>query len=272
MNPTKPTETDCYPRRDKDVAPRSLHSLPRWLASCVLLALLALTASALLLVATATVPTLFGYKTYVVRGGSMEPTLSDGTVAVTHPTSVRALDEGDVIAFRLRDGSPAVLHRIVSIDEQAGGARLFTTQGDSNAGADATPVALAGHGDKMVYSVPYAGHILQFAEGALGRFTLIGLPLLLLGVGFVRDRRAGRTRAGPEGSPARGIVTASHVDARPALDAMLVHPAFWTMRAPTAAPADSQDDLPAFLLRQLEAAAEARGETSAGRTSSPIAA
>src|SRR4030067_2187329 len=37
----------------------------------------------LLLVATATVPVLFGYHTYVVNGGSMEPSLGAGSGAVT---------------------------------------------------------------------------------------------------------------------------------------------------------------------------------------------
>ncbi len=52
------------------------------------------------LVAAATLPILFGYHTYVVNGGSMEPGLKSGSVAVAKATSTFALGVGDVIARR----------------------------------------------------------------------------------------------------------------------------------------------------------------------------
>ena len=150
--------------------------------------LLAVLAGILLVVATATVPILFGYHTYIVRGGSMEPDLRAGSAAVTRPASARALAVGDIIAFRAFPDSPPVLHRIVEIKSE-GGQRLFFTQGDQNRTPDPEPVALAGPGDMVIYSVPYAGYILSFAQSALGRLALFGVPLAAFSAIMVRKWR-----------------------------------------------------------------------------------
>jgi signal peptidase len=141
----------------------------------------------LLLVATATVPVLFGYHTYTVNGGSMEPAVHSGSVAVTAPTASQGLKVGDVIGYRSSSDVKPVLHRIIRIDDKDG-KRLFVTQGDQNRTPDAEPVALKGPGDRLVYSVPYAGYVLNFAGTVTGRAALIGGPLLLLAVMFVIER------------------------------------------------------------------------------------
>ena len=141
----------------------------------------------LLLVAAATVPVLFGYHTYIVRGGSMEPALRLGSVAVTGSTNPLDLAVGDVIAWRASSDSPPVLHRIVEITS-VDGERRFVTQGDANASQDPEPVALQGPGDKVVYAVPYAGYILEYSRSVLGHVLLIGIPLALLGPMFLLGR------------------------------------------------------------------------------------
>jgi signal peptidase len=142
----------------------------------------------LLLVATATVPVLFGYHTYIINGGSMEPALKRGSVAVTHPTSPRALRVGDIIAYHHAPENPPVLHRIIEVTNDKGELG-FITQGDQNKTPDSEPASLQGPGDKVVYSVPYAGYVLSFAEGTKGRVALIGVPLALLVVLTLRGER-----------------------------------------------------------------------------------
>ncbi len=211
----------------------------------------------LLLVATATVLVLFGYNTYAIKSGSMEPDLREGSVAVTSPTSPRALKVGDIIAWRSSSRSPAVLHRIVAVTYEDGEPR-FVTQGDQNRTPDATPVALAGPGDRMVYSVPYAGYILNFAQRPPGRMVLIGIPLALLVALFVREElHLGRRKQhlGAAISPAEEQRAA----ARPAVAQPTPEAGPFAIvenRPPPAlvrlvrAPSD-QSDLPAFLLQQL---------------------
>ena len=157
---------------------------------------------ALGLVATATLPSLFGYHTYTIGGGSMEPTLSVGDAAVTKPSSPRSLEVGDVIVRRDTQGGQPVLHRIVEV-VSVDGQLAFITQGDQNKAADVQPVILAGTGDKVIYSVPYAGYILNFAGSWPGRLLLIGLPVLLLARLFASDvQRSIRPERRASGAPA----------------------------------------------------------------------
>ncbi len=155
--------------------PRVVASRFRLLSYAVLAILLAIA----VLVAAATLPVLFGYHTYVVNGGSMEPSLRSGSVAVAKETSPFALEVGDVIARRESPDGPAVLHRIVRITDDETG-RLLYTQGDANRTADPEPVMLLGTGDKVIYSVPYVGYILDFGRSTPGLILLLGAPLVLL--------------------------------------------------------------------------------------------
>ena len=153
----------------------------------------------LALVAVSTLPVLFGYHTYVVHGGSMGPSLQAGSVAVSKPTSPYDLEIGDIIARRESEDNPPVLHRIVEITVEDG-QRLFTTQGDVNRTPDPLPVALDGPGDRVVFSVPYAGYILDFARGGRGALLLIGAPLAVLTVIVLRERWRPPRRKGGSGS------------------------------------------------------------------------
>jgi len=149
----------------------------------------------LALVAAATVPVLFGYHNYTVGGDSMEPALKHGSVALAAPTSPRALRVGDIIAYRQSPENPPVLHRIVQIVTNEDGQPGFITQGDQNPTPDTQPVALQGPGDKVMYTVPYAGYVLDFASSTAGRILLIGVPLPVLLVMFLSSGKRTATPA-----------------------------------------------------------------------------
>ncbi len=172
----------------------------RLLSYAVLAVLLGIAA----LVALATLPVLFGYHTYVVNGGSMEPNLKSGSVAVARATSPFALQVGDVIARRESQDGPAVLHRISRIDDDGTG-RVLYTQGDANRTEDPEPVMLLGSGDKVIYSVPYVGHILNFGGSTRGNVLLLGVPLALLAVMSLYEKLQSRRRPGSR-QPAAGAV------------------------------------------------------------------
>ena len=168
-------------------------------------ALLGALSGVALLVAAATLPVVFGYHAYIVYGGSMAPSIKAGSVAVSKPSSPQSLEVGDVIARRPFPDSPPVLHRIVDITT-VDGQRHFVTQGDENAAPDPDPVAFDGAGDKVVYSVPYAGYILHYGGGRLGRLLLIAAPLAALAVLVLRDtwRRPRRGKGSGTGSAGKG--------------------------------------------------------------------
>jgi signal peptidase len=146
-------------------------------------------AVALVLAGIATVPSLFGYSTYTIDGTSMEPTLMKGDAALSQPTDVADLEIGDVIVRRDSPNGQAILHRILDI-QTVDGQRAFVTQADRSEAPELDPVILSGEGDKVVYRVPYAGYILNFAGTWTGRLLLIGLPLIMLSAPFVGDALA----------------------------------------------------------------------------------
>lgn len=130
-------------------------------------------------VAAATLPTLFGYHAYIVYGGSMEPALPLGSVAVARPVTADRVRTGDIIAFEGSHTSSPVLHRVVEIRDDHG-ERLFVTKGDANAFADARPVRLDGTGDRVVYHVPLVGFLIHFGRTTGGLLLFFGAPLAAL--------------------------------------------------------------------------------------------
>lgn len=130
-------------------------------------------------VAAATLPTALGYHAYIVYGGSMEPALPLGSVAVARPITPDQIKVGDIIAFEGSPSSSPVLHRVVDVRIEAG-EPLFVTKGDSNAHADPRPVRLQGHGDRVVYHVPLVGFLIHFARTTGGLLVFFAAPLAAL--------------------------------------------------------------------------------------------
>lgn len=130
-------------------------------------------------VAAATLPTALGYHAYIVYGGSMEPALPLGSVAVARPVTPDQVKVGDIIAFERSPLSSPVLHRVVDIRLEEG-ERLFVTKGDSNAHADPRPVRLEGDGDRVVYHVPLVGFLIHFARTTGGLLVFFAAPLAAL--------------------------------------------------------------------------------------------
>lgn len=154
---------------------------------------LVLAASALALVAAASVPRLFGYHTFIVYGGSMAPALRPGDVALTKPVAAEDVQVGDIIATRPNPQASSVLHRVTAIEEKDG-QRQFVIKGDRNDGADPEPVLLLGSGDRVVHRVPLAGYLIHFVRTLPGRLLFLLVPTVLLGGMIVweiwRPRRA----------------------------------------------------------------------------------
>lgn len=130
-------------------------------------------------VAAATLPTLFGYHAYIIYGGSMEPALPLGSVAVARPVTPDQVQTGDIIAFEGSHESSPVLHRVIETRVEDG-ERLFVTKGDANAYADARPVRLERTGDRVVYHVPLVGFLIHFGRTTGGLLLFFAAPLAAL--------------------------------------------------------------------------------------------
>lgn len=100
----------------------------------------------------------FGYKTFSILSGSMEPALHVGALAYVN-TGVECdeIEEGDVIAFSIGD-EKVVTHRVVEHDAQA---QHFITKGDANDAVDLAPVPYGAVVGETVFSIPELGFLLM---------------------------------------------------------------------------------------------------------------
>ena len=99
------------------------------------------------------VPKILGYQELAVLTGSMEPELPVGALAYVKKTEPETLKPGDVIAYRLSDGT-MVTHRITEVSPET---RSVTTKGDANDAADAAPVSYDSVVGKLRFSLPFLG-------------------------------------------------------------------------------------------------------------------
>lgn len=119
-------------------------------------------------------PHIFGYKTYAVLSGSMEPNLRVGSMAYVCPSSPDKLYLGDIITYRIGgdDSYKVVTHRLVKVykDEEQ-----FITKGDANHVEDG-PVAFGQLIGRMCFSIPYLGYIIIYMRTGVG-IKLVGVLL-----------------------------------------------------------------------------------------------
>jgi len=134
---------------------------------------------------------------FVVLSDSMSPEIESGDAVIVEETDPGSIQEGDVITFvRSDDGTP-VTHRVSGVDE-SGGQLSFETKGDANEQVDPTPVPAGNVIGTVAFTIPYIGHVIQFANTALGFVLLVVLPLVALAGSevwlLVRRRRNGAAR------------------------------------------------------------------------------
>lgn len=135
-----------------------------------------------------------GYQAFVIRTGSMKPTIPPQSLVIVRTGEYEV---GQVASF-IKDGA-VVSHRITGQNPDGS----YTTQGDANAAADASPLepaqiigGVVSHVDRLGFWVIYLRNPLTLASLAmLGVFLWAALPLL-----FGTPATAGATDRRPRGS------------------------------------------------------------------------
>ena len=133
-----------------------------------------------------------GRQTYIIRGGSMEPTIPLGSVIGVRPVAADSVVAGDIVTLRTLDGV-IVTHRVTAVITGTDGAILLATKGDANTYAD-TPEwpaqALVGRVDLWI---PYAGYLMAFVATVPGLLALLcSMATLLLIIWGIDELRAER--------------------------------------------------------------------------------
>ena len=122
----------------------------------------------------------FGWHFSILRGGSMEPAIDIGSVAVIQPVEAQTIAVGDIIEFAPPSATNGTtIHRVVEVVDE-GGSLQFRTKGDANETADPYLVPAQNVEGGVWLCVPYLGHIIDDIRTPLGRALLFGIPAFLI--------------------------------------------------------------------------------------------
>ena len=116
----------------------------------------------------------------------MRPAVPAGSLVVASRVDPAAVQAGEIVTFRHSTApSTPVTHRVVKVLREANGTVNLMTKGDANATADPEVVATDLPVSRMVFSVPWAGYVLEFSRTGAGKIAFIAVPglILLLGLG-----------------------------------------------------------------------------------------
>jgi signal peptidase I len=102
-----------------------------------------------------------GMATFVVTGGSMEPTIHKGSLVIDMPVTADKLRLGDIITFDHYDQTTT--HRIVGLEGTANGT-LFSTKGDANQVTDPEPLTFPGRVGLVKLAVPGLGYAVAWMQ------------------------------------------------------------------------------------------------------------
>ena len=125
------------------------------------------------------IPTIFGYKPFVVMSGSMETELYKGDLAIIKVVDKSSLQVNDIIAFREKKDL-VVTHRIVEIQE-LNGEKVFITKGDNNNNIDAGVVHLKDIEGKCVKKYSSLGNVVLILQKPI-TLIIILLVIVIFGV------------------------------------------------------------------------------------------
>lgn len=123
-------------------------------------------------------PIAGNYKVMVVQSGSMQPTIKTGSVVVSKPQADYRV--GDIISFAAAtDRKMTITHRITEIKDK-NGQISYVTKGDANNGTDSSDVSRSNVFGRVLFSVPYAGYVVNAAKKPYGFIAIIVLPSLII--------------------------------------------------------------------------------------------
>lgn len=125
------------------------------------------------------VPSIFGYKPFIVLSGSMETEIYKGDLVVVKNVDENELKKDDIIAFRDKEDY-VVTHRIVEVIND--GEVKFVTKGDNNNISDVGYVTLDNIEGVYVFKLSGVGNILLILQKPI---TLMFIIVIIFIGGFL---------------------------------------------------------------------------------------
>lgn len=127
-------------------------------------------------------PDFFGYKTFVVISGSMEPEIDIYDIVGIKEVDQNELEINDIIAFR--QGQSIITHRIIEIKNEDGNIK-YITKGDNNNIKDENEVHYSEIEGKLSFKIKKLGFIIVLLKN---KIVLI-LVLVVLYMMYVNNKR-----------------------------------------------------------------------------------
>lgn len=122
------------------------------------------------------VPSLLGYKPFIVMSGSMESNISVGDLVIVKDVDTNTLEINDIIAFR--EDKIVTTHRIIDKVE-SNGEICYKTKGDANNIEDDEIVCPNKIEGKYKTKIPKVGTTILFIQEPLG-FTIMMLTIVII--------------------------------------------------------------------------------------------
>ncbi len=167
------------PASDESRTLKLLSEIAAWVGMALL------TLVVIVLIIVAVLPRVSGWHFVMVAGGSMEPTIPYGSVAVMKEIDdARGLPAGKIIEYRSPDTGIVTTHRIVEATE---GGDAYVTRGDANNVNDRTPVPAENVIGEYRFHIPNLAHWINWLQSPTGLLTLVWIPGMLLIANEVRN-------------------------------------------------------------------------------------
>lgn len=138
------------------------------------------------------VPSVFGYKPFMVLSGSMETEIRKGDLIITKIIDPKKLKIDDVIAFRDAENT-VTTHRIIDMVER-NGETYFITKGDNNSSQDQNLVSLNDVEGIYVGRIPGIGSMMNsLAEPTTIIILILGITVIF-GIAFTISNKKQREK------------------------------------------------------------------------------
>ena len=127
-------------------------------------------------------PDLFGYKTFTIISGSMEPTINIDDIVIVKTVDRFDIQIDDIITFKIDE--EIVTHRVIDF-KVINNDVIYVTKGDSNEVTDMQDVRYENIEGKYIKKIPKAGKILL----ALKNKYVFSLILILLIICYILQKK-----------------------------------------------------------------------------------
>lgn len=125
------------------------------------------------------VPAITGAPTFVVGGGSMEPTILMGAVVVDLPATADDIAVGHIVSVKVGAQQAVFTHRIVRT-VMRDGALWIETRGDANATPDPSIIPATAVIGRVGTWIPYLGYPIQLMSSLAGVAFLLSVGMVTL--------------------------------------------------------------------------------------------